>query len=81
MASDLSKIIQDGLTNTLSNLLGKTATLQETSKVHTKDLENIELLKVESTFEFDNITSTWFFMVPAYSASYIFNTAKLRLNT
>ena len=74
MASDLSKIIQDGLCDTLTNLLGKTAKLQETTKAHVKDLEDIELLKVDSTFEFENITSTWSFVLPAYSSSYIFNT-------
>jgi len=74
MASDLSKLIQDVLCDTITNLLGKTATLQETTKVHIKDLENIQLLKVDATFEFENITSSWSFMLPAYSSSYIFNT-------
>ena len=73
MASDLSKLIQDGLCSTLTALLSKDANLKETTKVHEKDLVDIQTLKIDSTFEFANITSTWSFIIPATSASYIFN--------
>jgi len=73
MASDLSKIIEDGICSTLYGSLAKNATLKETTKVHQKDLANQETVQIESTFEFDNITSTWAFIVPATTASKIFN--------
>jgi|GEM_PF-2138419 len=73
MASDLSKLIQDGLCSTLTALLSKDAELKETTKVHENDLLDIQTLKIDSTFEFANITSTWSFIIPANSASYIFN--------
>ena len=73
MASDLSKLIQDGLCSTLTALLSKDAELKETSKIHENDLLDIQTLKIDSTFEFANITSTWSFIIPANSASYIFN--------
>eukprot|EP01156_Anaeramoeba_ignava_P003152 Anaeramoba_ignava/a221010_676.p1 GENE.a221010_676~~a221010_676.p1 ORF type:complete len:526 (-),score=43.61 a221010_676:219-1796(-) len=74
MASDLSTLIQEGLCNTLNGLLAKDAVLKETTKAVKEDMPSINLLKVESTFEFDNITSVWTFFIPAYTASYIFNT-------
>ncbi len=74
MASDLSTLIQEGLCNTLNGLLAKDTTLKETTKAVKEDMPNINILKVESTFEFDNITSVWTFFIPAYTASYIFNT-------
>ena len=73
MASDLSKLLQDGLCSTLTALLSKDAQIKETTKIHEKDLLDIQTLKIDSTFEFANITSTWSFIMPAYSASYIFN--------
>ena len=73
MASDLSQIIQEGLCSTLNGLLAKDAALRGTTKAHEKDLENKQTLKIDSTFEFDNITSTWSFIIPATTSSYIFN--------
>jgi len=74
MASDLSQLIQDGLCNTLNGLLAKDASLKETTKVHEQDLEELEVLKVNSVFDFEKLSSTLHFIIPAYSASYIFNT-------
>ena len=74
MASDLSKLIEDNLCSTLTALLSKDATIKETTKAHEKDLADTQTLKIDSTFEFTNITSTWSFIIPAYTASYIFNT-------
>ena len=74
MASDLSTLIQEGLCNTLNGLLAKDAVLKETTKAVKEDMPSINLLRVESSFEFDNITSVWTFFIPAYTASYIFNT-------
>jgi len=74
MASDLSTIIQDGLCTTLTSVLAIDAKLNCITKVHEKDLIDLELLKIKSEFEFANLTTTLSFIVPAYSASVIFNT-------
>ena len=74
MASDLSKLIQDSFTLTLNGLLAKDAKILEITKAHIKDIENLQLLKVQSTFEFTNFTSQLSFILPAKSCSLIFNT-------
>lgn len=74
MASDLSKLIEESLTSTLTGLLGKEALLQEVTKADLKDLENIELLQVQSVFDFENFTSLFTFMIPARTSSLIFHT-------
>lgn len=73
MASDLSTLIQEGICNTLNGLIAKDAVLKETTKAVKEDMPSINLLKVESSFEFDNITTNWEIYIPAYTASYIFN--------
>ena len=73
MASDLSKLIEETLCSTLNGLLAKDAVLKNISKTTDKDLLNIEFIKIDSTYEFDNITSTWSYFIPAYTASLIFN--------
>jgi hypothetical protein len=74
MASDLSQLIQEGLCNTLNGLLARDASLKETNKAHEKDLDTIEVLKVDSVFDFEHLSTTLKFIIPAYSASFIFNT-------
>ena len=74
MASDLSKLIQDSFTLTLNGLLAKDAKILEITKAHIKDIENKQLLKVQSTFEFTNFTSQLSFILPSQSCSLIFNT-------
>jgi hypothetical protein len=74
MASDLSNIIQDGLSSTLNGLLAKDTKLIETTKVHEKDIEDLEVLQVNAIFDFEKISSTFSFIIPAVSSSYIFNT-------
>jgi len=74
MASDLSKLIQNSLTLTLNGLLAKDAKILQITKVHIKDLEDLQLLKVQSVFDFSNFSSEFSFIVPAKSCSLIFNT-------
>jgi len=74
MATDLSKIIQDGISTTLVGLLGKDSTFKETTKVDIRDLSNNEFLQVNSEFAFDKLTTLFEFFIPAPSASVIFNT-------
>lgn len=73
MASDLSELIQEGLCSTINGLLAKNSTLKTVTKIHEKDLKDIQILKINSTFEFSNIVSTWSYLIPAYAGSYIFN--------
>ena len=72
MASDLSTLIQDGICSTLTGLLAKDAQVKSIHKVISQDFDNIQTLRKDSTFEFDKITSTWGFILPAYSSSHIF---------
>ena len=74
MASDLSKLIQDSFTVTLNGLLAKDAKILQITKAHPKDVEDLELLKVQSAFDFSNFSSEFSFIVPANSCSLIFNT-------
>jgi len=74
MASDLSKLIQDSFTLTLNGLLAKDAKILQITKTHIKDLEDLQLLKVQSVFDFSNFSSEFSFVVPAKSCSLIFNT-------
>ena len=76
MASDLSKLIQDSFTLTLNGLLAKDAKIIQVTKAHEKDLENTQVLKVQSDFDFSNFTSELSFITPAKSCSLIFNTIK-----
>ena len=73
MAYDLSILIQDGLCNTLQNLLGSDTKLNGITKVDARDLQNSELLKIESEFVFEKLSSVFSFIIPAVSASLIFN--------
>ena len=73
MASDLSQLIEDGLCTTLSSLLAKDVSLKSIHKIIEKDLQDIQTLKIETSFEFEKISTNWEFIIPAYSASYIFN--------
>lgn len=74
MASDLSKLIQNSFTLTLNGLLAKDAKILQITKTHIKDLEDLQLLKVQSAFDFSNFSSEFSFIVPAKSCSLIFNT-------
>ena len=73
MASDLSKIIPENLSDTLSDLLAKDTSLKECTKVDKRDFENSELIKIDVEFAFDKLTSIFSYYVPAQSASLIFN--------
>lgn len=73
MASDLSSIIEQTITSTLSGSLGKESTLKSTNKLHPKDIENLQLTEIEANYEFDNITTSWKYIYPARTSSIIFN--------
>ncbi len=72
MASDLSELIQNGLSGTLESLLAKKTNLDKTTKAHETNLQG-QCVKVSTTFKFEKITSNWSFFIPALSATYILN--------
>ena len=74
MASDLSKLVQDSITLTLNGLLAKDAKILQITKTHIKDIEDLQVLQVQSNFNFSNFSSELSFIVPAKSSSLIFNT-------
>ena len=74
MASDLSKLIQNSFTLTLNGLLAKDAKILKITKAHPYDIEDTQMLLVQSQFNFSTFTSKFSYLVPATSASLIFNT-------
>ena len=74
MASDLSKLIQDSFTLTLNGLLAKDAQILKITKAHPYDVEDTQFLLVQSLFNFSTFSSKFSYLVPAKSASLIFNT-------
>ena len=74
MAQDLSQTIQEGLAQTLTDLLGIDAKFQETTQADKRDIQSSQLLEVNAEFEFDKLGTTLKFIIPANSASIIFNT-------
>jgi hypothetical protein len=74
MATDLSKLIQEGITSTLTGILGRDTSFNEITKVDARDINHFEFLQVNAEFAFDKLTSLFEFFIPATSASIIFNT-------
>ena len=74
MASDLSKLIEDSFTNTLNALLAKDAETTQITKAHPEDLRDIEILEVQSNFDFTDFTSVFTYYIPARTSALIFNT-------
>ena len=72
MASDLSLLIEDGLSNTLASLLSKEAKLEKTIRASDNLLSN-QCIKIDTTFTFDKLKSSWSFFIPALTATYILN--------
>jgi len=72
MASNLSNLIQDGLTGTLESLLAKTTTLKLTTQANPIELKG-SCVQIKTLFKFENLSSSWTFLIPTFSANYIFN--------
>ena len=73
MASDLSTLIKDGLCSTIQGLLAKDVIVNDIFKVEKENFDDTQVLSIYSTFEFENITSSWNFIFPAFTSSIIFN--------
>ena len=64
MASDLSSIIKSEIVSTLESLLSVSGNVDKTSLAVAEDFGDEQCIKVESSFEFSGVNSTWKFYIP-----------------
>jgi len=70
LASDLSPIIKEDISNTLESLLSATATINSTDKASTDDLSGKQCIKVETDFEFSKFETVRIkFYIPSHAAT------------
>jgi len=69
LASDLSNIFKDELSNTLEQLLSKSSQVDVVSKLSSENFESTQLIECLVKFDFKDISSTWYFYVPTISAA------------
>jgi len=72
MSSDISNLITEGLCNTLESLLAKKSELKEIKQAITDDISG-EFIKVKADFTFEQLATTFLFVIPALSGSKILN--------
>ena len=69
MASDLSNIFKDELSNTLEQLLSKSSQVETVNKLNASTYSSTQVIEGSVKFEFNDITSTWNFYIPTISAT------------
>jgi flagellar motor switch protein FliN len=69
LASDLSNIFKDELSNTLEQLLSKSSQVDVVSKLSSENFESTQLIECLVKFDFKDISSTWYFYIPTISAA------------
>ncbi len=69
MASDLSNIFKDELSNTLEQLLSKSSQVETVNELNASTYSSVQVIEGVVKFEFNNITSTWNFYIPTISAT------------
>ncbi|MBU3015510.1 FliM/FliN family flagellar motor switch protein [Poseidonibacter lekithochrous] len=69
MASDLSNIFKDELSNTLEQLLSKNSQVEAVSELNAQLFNSTQVIEGSVRFEFKDITSTWNFYIPTISAT------------
>lgn len=69
MASDLSDIFKSELSNTLEQLLSKSALVESVTKLDIDSLGSTQLVDCIAKFDFKDISSTWHFYIPTISAT------------
>ena len=69
MASDLSNIIKEELSNTLEQLLSKSFTINSAKKAVASDISSTQSIEVAITFSFKDQVSNWKFYIPTSSAT------------
>ena len=68
MASDLSNIFKDELSNTLEQLLSKSSQVQTVSELNWEIYSSSQFIESSVSFDFNNISSMWTFYIPTISA-------------
>ncbi|MEA3387173.1 MAG: hypothetical protein U9Q66_02030, partial [Patescibacteria group bacterium] len=71
--TDLSAILTQAITSTISGLLSVDAKIISVTKLISPDILG-ECIKVDSRFEFKDLNTSFSYLIPAISGSYIFNT-------
>ena len=69
MASDLSNIFKDELSNTLEQLLSKSSQVETVNKLNASIYSSTQVIEGSVKFEFNDISSTWNFYIPTISAT------------
>jgi flagellar motor switch protein FliN/FliY len=69
LASDLSNILKDELSNTLEQLLSKSSQVESINELNIENFASSQLIESMVKFDFNNISSTWSFFIPTISAT------------
>lgn len=69
MASDLSNIFKDEFSNTLEQLLSKSATIDSIVELDKGNIDSSQFIQVDSKFEFKDISTTWNFFIPTITST------------
>lgn len=69
MASDLSNIFKDELSNTLEQLLSNSSQVETVNTLSIENYESSQFIEGEVKFDFKDISSKWFFYIPTISAT------------
>lgn len=69
MASDLSNLFKDELSNTLEQLLSKNSQVDSVTKLSEDGFDSTQLVECNVKFDFKGISSTVLFFIPAISAT------------
>ena len=69
MASNLSDIFKNELSNTLEQLLSKSTSVDSVTELNIESLGSTQLVDCVAKFDFKDISSTWHFYIPTISAT------------
>jgi flagellar motor switch protein FliN/FliY len=69
LASDLSDIFKNELSNTLEQLLSKSTSVDSVTELNVESLGSTQLVDCVAKFDFKDISSTWHFYIPTISAT------------
>lgn len=69
MASDLSNIFKDELSNTLEQLLSKSSQVETVNELNSENYTSSQVVEAIVKFDFKEISSTWTFYIPTISAT------------
>jgi len=69
LASDLSNILRDELSNTLEQLLSQTTKCESVEKADFSKIDSSQCVEIDVKFEFKGMVSNWNFFIPTSSAA------------